>query len=168
MLPGRCSVTVMGLRSRVTVHRPSAASSTIGASSAFSGNRQHAPPTTEGRGRDGQYQQARRAGGVGVHHLLPGLAGVHGLAGKGLRGAFRFVRRVGHADQVAVAARPVGATQPGVGQARALVSGGARVRQGRLPGCRVVADSVPELAWKETEAKARALIRVAELVEEEF
>ena len=30
----------------------------------------------------------------------------------------------------------------------------------------VVADSVPELEWKETEAKARALIRAAELVEE--
>jgi anthranilate synthase component I len=29
----------------------------------------------------------------------------------------------------------------------------------------VVADSVPELEWRETEAKARALIRVAELVE---
>ena len=30
----------------------------------------------------------------------------------------------------------------------------------------VVADSVPELEWKETEAKARALLRAAELVEE--
>jgi len=32
----------------------------------------------------------------------------------------------------------------------------------------VVADSVPDLEWKETEAKARALIRAAELVEEGF
>ena len=32
----------------------------------------------------------------------------------------------------------------------------------------VVADSVPELEWKETEAKARAVIRAAELVEEGF
>jgi anthranilate synthase component I len=32
----------------------------------------------------------------------------------------------------------------------------------------IVADSVPELEWKETEAKARALIRAAELVEEGF
>ncbi len=32
----------------------------------------------------------------------------------------------------------------------------------------VVADSVPELEWRETEAKARALIRAAELVEEGF
>ena len=32
----------------------------------------------------------------------------------------------------------------------------------------VVADSVPELEWNETEAKARALIRAAELVEEGF
>ncbi len=32
----------------------------------------------------------------------------------------------------------------------------------------VVADSVPEMEWKETEAKARALIRAAELVEEGF
>ncbi|HMR72370.1 MAG TPA: anthranilate synthase component I family protein, partial [Rubrivivax sp.] len=32
----------------------------------------------------------------------------------------------------------------------------------------VVADSVPEAEWKETEAKARALIRAAELVEEGF
>lgn len=32
----------------------------------------------------------------------------------------------------------------------------------------VVADSVPELEWDETEAKARALIRAAELVEEGF
>jgi anthranilate synthase component 1 len=32
----------------------------------------------------------------------------------------------------------------------------------------VVADSVPELEWKETEAKARALLRAAELVEEGF
>ena len=32
----------------------------------------------------------------------------------------------------------------------------------------VVADSVPELEWKETEAKARALIRAAELVQEGF
>ena len=31
-----------------------------------------------------------------------------------------------------------------------------------------VADSVPELEWRETEAKARALIRAAELVEEGF
>jgi anthranilate synthase component 1 len=32
----------------------------------------------------------------------------------------------------------------------------------------VVADSVPEAEWRETEAKARALIRAAELVEEGF
>jgi anthranilate synthase component 1 len=32
----------------------------------------------------------------------------------------------------------------------------------------VVADSVPALEWKETEHKARALIRAAELVEEGF
>ncbi len=32
----------------------------------------------------------------------------------------------------------------------------------------VVADSVPDLEWKETEAKARALLRAAELVEEGF
>jgi anthranilate synthase component I len=32
----------------------------------------------------------------------------------------------------------------------------------------VVADSVAELEWKETEAKARALLRAAELVEEGF
>jgi anthranilate synthase component I len=32
----------------------------------------------------------------------------------------------------------------------------------------VVADSVPELEWKETEQKARALLRAAELVEEGF
>jgi anthranilate synthase component 1 len=32
----------------------------------------------------------------------------------------------------------------------------------------VVADSVPELEWRETEAKARALIRASELVEEGF
>ncbi len=32
----------------------------------------------------------------------------------------------------------------------------------------VVADSVPELEWKETEAKARALLRAAEVVEEGF
>ncbi len=32
----------------------------------------------------------------------------------------------------------------------------------------VVADSVPELEWRETEAKARALLRAAELVEEGF
>ena len=30
----------------------------------------------------------------------------------------------------------------------------------------IVADSVPEMEWKETEAKARALLRAAELVEE--
>jgi anthranilate synthase component 1 len=30
----------------------------------------------------------------------------------------------------------------------------------------VVADSIPEMEWKETEAKARALLRAAELVEE--
>jgi anthranilate synthase component 1 len=32
----------------------------------------------------------------------------------------------------------------------------------------VVADSVPEMEWRETEAKARALLRAAELVEEGF
>jgi len=32
----------------------------------------------------------------------------------------------------------------------------------------VVADSVPELEWQETEAKARALLRAAELVEGGF
>jgi anthranilate synthase component I len=32
----------------------------------------------------------------------------------------------------------------------------------------VVADSVPEMEWRETEAKARALIRAAELVGEGF
>ena len=32
----------------------------------------------------------------------------------------------------------------------------------------VVADSIPEMEWRETEAKARALIRAAELVEEGF
>ena len=31
-----------------------------------------------------------------------------------------------------------------------------------------LSDSVPELEWKETEAKARALLRAAELVEEGF
>ena len=35
-------------------------------------------------------------------------------------------------------------------------------------GAGVVADSVPELEWRETEAKARAVIRAAELVEEGF
>jgi anthranilate synthase component I len=35
-------------------------------------------------------------------------------------------------------------------------------------GAGVVADSVPELEWKETEAKARAVFRAAELVEEGF
>ena len=35
-------------------------------------------------------------------------------------------------------------------------------------GAGIVADSVPELEWRETEAKARALIRAAELVEEGF
>jgi len=32
----------------------------------------------------------------------------------------------------------------------------------------IVADSVPEMEWRETEAKARALLRAAELVEEGF
>jgi anthranilate synthase component 1 len=43
------------------------------------------------------------------------------------------------------------------------------VKGGRLhvqAAAGVVADSVPELEWKETEAKARALLRAAELVEE--
>jgi len=35
-------------------------------------------------------------------------------------------------------------------------------------GAGVVADSVPELEWKETEAKVRAVLRAAELVEEGF
>jgi len=35
-------------------------------------------------------------------------------------------------------------------------------------GAGIVADSVPELEWQETEAKARALFRAAELVEEGF
>ena len=35
-------------------------------------------------------------------------------------------------------------------------------------GAGIVADSVPELEWRETEAKARALIHAAELVEEGF
>ncbi|MBI5333964.1 MAG: anthranilate synthase component I [Burkholderiales bacterium] len=35
-------------------------------------------------------------------------------------------------------------------------------------GAGVVADSVPELEWKETEAKARAVLRAAELVEQGF
>jgi anthranilate synthase component 1 len=35
-------------------------------------------------------------------------------------------------------------------------------------GAGVVADSMPELEWKETEAKARAVLRAAELVEEGF
>ena len=41
--------------------------------------------------------------------------------------------------------------------------------QGLVPvsdGAGVVADSVPELEWKETEHKARALLRASELVEE--
>ncbi|MEO7057100.1 MAG: anthranilate synthase component I [Caldimonas sp.] len=45
------------------------------------------------------------------------------------------------------------------------------VKDGRLhvqASAGVVADSVPELEWKETEAKARALLRAAELVEEGF
>jgi anthranilate synthase component 1 len=33
-------------------------------------------------------------------------------------------------------------------------------------GAGVVADSVPELEWQETEAKARAVIRAAEMVEQ--
>ena len=47
-----------------------------------------------------------------------------------------------------------------------------RHRQGRelhvQAAAGVVADSVPELEWQETEAKARALLRAAELVEEGF
>ena len=48
-----------------------------------------------------------------------------------------------------------------------------RHRQGRQTlyvqaAAGVVADSVPELEWQETEAKARALLRAAELVEEGF
>ena len=35
-------------------------------------------------------------------------------------------------------------------------------------GAGVVADSVPEMEWKETEAKMRAVLRAAELVEEGF
>jgi anthranilate synthase component 1 len=35
-------------------------------------------------------------------------------------------------------------------------------------GAGVVADSVPEMEWKETEVKMRAVIRAAELVEEGF
>lgn len=35
-------------------------------------------------------------------------------------------------------------------------------------GAGVVADSVPELEWKETEAKARAVVRAAEMVEQGF
>lgn len=35
-------------------------------------------------------------------------------------------------------------------------------------GAGVVADSVPALEWQETEAKARAVLRAAELVEEGF
>ena len=37
-----------------------------------------------------------------------------------------------------------------------------------LSAAGIVADSVPEMEWRETEAKARALIRAAELVEEGF
>ena len=35
-------------------------------------------------------------------------------------------------------------------------------------GAGIVADSVPEMEWKETEVKMRAVIRAAELVEEGF
>jgi anthranilate synthase component 1 len=35
-------------------------------------------------------------------------------------------------------------------------------------GAGIVADSVPETEWKETEVKMRAVIRAAELVEEGF
>jgi anthranilate synthase component 1 len=35
-------------------------------------------------------------------------------------------------------------------------------------GAGIVADSVPELEWKETEAKARAVLRAAEQVEDGF
>ena len=43
----------------------------------------------------------------------------------------------------------------------------AQTRTG-LAAAGIVADSIPEMEWKETEAKARALIRAAELVEEGF
>ena len=45
------------------------------------------------------------------------------------------------------------------------------VKDGRLhvqAAAGIVADSVPELEWRETEAKARAVLRAAELVEEGF
>ena len=42
----------------------------------------------------------------------------------------------------------------------------AERERGALAAAGVVADSVPEMEWKETEAKARALLRAAELVEE--
>ena len=45
--------------------------------------------------------------------------------------------------------------------------GGAQVTAA-LAAAGEVADSVPEMEWKETEAKARALVRAAELVEEGF
>jgi anthranilate synthase component 1 len=50
----------------------------------------------------------------------------------------------------------------------AIRTGSCKQHAVRQAGAGVVADSVPEMEWRETEAKARALLRAAELVEEGF
>ena len=59
-------------------------------------------------------QQAECAGEVAVCHFRPRLGDDDWAFGEVLFGFGQFVRRIGDAEQVAVAARPVGATESGI------------------------------------------------------
>ena len=82
-----------------------------------------APPAlAPGEHRQGQDGQAQQAGGVAVDHLFPGLGGFHGLP-EAMLGGMDLMGLVGHADQLAITAGPVGAAQPRIGEAHVSPQG---------------------------------------------
>ena len=88
--------------------------------------------------------------------------------GKNTLGGRKFaMRRLGESGRAEAEIIGLGAAPVGDGNDRHLLVD--IVKDGQLyvqAAAGVVADSVPEMEWRETEHKARALLRAAELVEE--
>ena len=113
--PSRCAITMTGCSSSVTVHMPSSpwkittASRTWGRRAGWFG----IPPVGPGQTGQDQAEQAQSRGQVAVDHFPPRLAHVQRPLRECLGGIPGALRN----DELPVAARPVGAAQPGVGQA---------------------------------------------------
>ena len=114
MPPARCAVTMVGFTSRVTVHMPSRPWKITRPTSGKGRVGTPAAPSP-GQPREGQDHQPQPAGEIAVHHLLPGLGGVHRALRVGGVGLGHRLRVAGD-HQPTIATGPVRATQTGIAQ----------------------------------------------------